>query len=73
MDSACGNNAELVACDKIDSDDILIYREIVEDRACGIKNEDTSVYADRIELAGTRNGTYLCTDIGVIDKRIGTA
>ena len=33
MDSACGNNAELVACEEIDPDDILIDREIIEDRA----------------------------------------
>ena len=33
MDSACGNNAELVACEEIDPDNILIDREIIEDRA----------------------------------------
>ena len=51
MDSACGNNAELVSCQEIDPDDVLIDREIIEDIACLNENEDPAVYAYCIELA----------------------
>jgi hypothetical protein len=58
MDSACGNNAELVACEEIDPDDILIDRDIdyleyvdggVEHRAVAIQ-EGTTI-TDAVDIA----------------------
>ena len=70
MDAACGNYAELVACDEIDSDNVLINGEIIEDRACGIKYEDTSVDADRISILVLRNSDDIRTDVGVIKDAV---